>query len=79
MVIAPKGIDRFSERKAQLGSLLEQSGKAAPITLSCGQAGLKQDGLRDIWEIYRLADQRMYEHKQQMKKDLHSEGTRKRR
>ena len=79
MIIAPEGIDRFPERVTQLQTLLHQEDQPYQIKLSCGRAGFRTDHTQNIWEIYRLADQRMYEHKQQVKTDLHAAQETKRR
>lgn len=72
MIIALEGIDRFEQRLAQLDQQLH--GEAVPykIDLSCGRAGFIADQSQNIWTIYRLADQRMYEQKQQAKKAARS-------
>ena len=79
MIIAPEGIDRFQERSAQLERLLSQMGQPYPIRLSCGRAGFAADAAHDIWAIYQLADERMYEHKQQAKAGRFSDDDHKRR
>ena len=70
MIIALEGIDRFDDRLTQLWTLLRQEGQPYQIVLSCGRAGFLSDHSQDIWAIYRLADDRMYAHKQQIKQQM---------
>lgn len=70
MIIALEGIDRFDDRLTQLRTLLRQEGQPYQIVLSCGRAGFLSDHSQDIWAVYRLADDRMYAHKQQIKQQM---------
>ena len=67
IIIAMEGIDHFAERLAHLEELLHQEGGSYHIHLSCGRSGFLLDQTQNIWDIYRLADERMYTNKEQAK------------